>query len=672
MSKIFEFSGHNEFFTGVPMYPSSKDSGPFLALHPHANAYFPPCKRARVSTPVVACEGLELKKKTTIEVLPDECLFEVFRRIHDGKERSACACTSKRWLMLLSTLRRDEIFSNKSIQPSEPKEMSDSSMKVDIKSDKNGLVQSTVAESKAAYQDAKVEGYLSRCLDGKKATDVRLAAIAVGTGNHGGLGKLSIRGNNSTRGVTDSGLKAIARGCPSLKALSLWNISSITDEGLCEIANECHLLEKLDLCHCPSITDKSLMAIAKSCPNLTSLTIESCSKIGNESLKAVGACCPNLKFVALKNCPLVGDQGIGSLFSTAGEVLMKVKLQTLNLSDMSLAVIGHYGVALTDLALAGLKNITERGFWVMGNGKGKGKCLQKLRCLSIIDCSGVTDLGIEAMGKGCPNLKQFSLRSCTFPSDNGLVAFAKAAGSLESLQLENCHRITQAGLFGILVHCGGKLKTLALENCMGIKDLAFECPLLSPCNSLRSLWIRNCPGFGDASLGILSKLCPKLVHVDFTGLHCITDDGLLNLVQNCEEGLVKVNLNGCVNVGDIAVSAIAKQHGETLEKLNLDGCGYVTDVSLEAIADHCSVLCELDVSKSRITNSGIVALANAIQLSLQILSLSGCAMVSNKTLPLLLKLGTSLVGLNIQNCPGISSSGVDSLVEKLWRCDVLS
>nr|GMD87353.1 EIN3-binding F-box protein 1-like [Ipomoea batatas] len=505
----FMVSGHNEFFTGVPMYPSSKDSGPFLALHPHANAYFPPCKRARVSTPVVACEGLEPKKKPTIEVLPDECLFEVFRRIHDGKERSACACTSKRWLMLLSTLRRDEIFSNKSIQPSEPKEMSDSSMKVDIKSDKNGLVQSTVAETKAAYQDAKVEGYLSRCLDGKKATDVRLAAIAVGTRNHGGLGKLSIRGNNSIRGVTDSGLKAIARGCPSLKALSLWNISSITDEGLCEIANECHLLEKLDLCHCPSITDKSLMAIAKSCPNLTSLTIESCSKIGNESLKAVGACCPNLKFVALKNCPLVGDQGIGSLFSTAGEVLMKVKLQTLNLSDMSLAVIGHYGVALTDLALAGLKNITERGFWVMGNG-------------------------------------------------------------------------------------------------------------------------------------------------------------------NCEEGLVKVNLNGCVNVGDIAVSAIAKQHGETLEKLNLDGCGYVTDVSLEAIADHCSVLCELDVSKSRITNSGIVALANAIQLSLQILSLSGCAMVSNKTLPLLLKLGTSLVGLNIQNCPGISSSGVDSLVEKLWRCDVLS
>lgn len=650
------------------MYPSSKDSGPFLPFHPHVDMYLPSRKRSRVSAPLVVCEGLESKKEPTIEVLPDECLFEVFRRLPDGKERSACACVSKHWLMLLSTLRRDEIFSNKSMQPSEPKEMSDSTMKVDIKSDKDGFVQSTVAESEAEGQDTKVEGYLSRCLDGKKATDVRLAAIAVGTGSRGGLGKLSIRGNNSIRGVTDSGIKAIARGCPSLKALSLWNISSVTDEGLFEIANECHLLEKLDLCHCPSITDKSLMAIAKSCPNLISLTIESCSKIGNESLKAVGASCTNLKFVALKNCPLVGDQGIASLFMTAGEVLMKVKLQSLNISDMSLAVIGHYGVALTDLVLAGLKNINERGFWVMGNGKG----LQKLRCLSIIDCCGASDLGIEAIGKGCPNLKQFSLRSCTFPSDNGLVAFAKAAGSLDSLQLENCHRITQAGLFGILVHCGGKLKTLAFENCLGIKDLVFECPLLSPCNSLSSLSIRSCPGFGDASLGILSRLCPKLVHVDFSGLHGITDSGLLNLVQSCDEGLVNVNLNGCVNVGDVAVSAIAKQHGETLETLNLDGCGRVTDVSVAAIADHCSVLCDLDVSKSRITDSGIVALTNAVQLSLQILSLSGCAMVSNKSLPFLLKLGTSLVGLNIQHCPGISSSGVDLLAEQLWRCDVLS
>uniref|UniRef100_M1C4I2 EIN3-binding F-box protein 1 n=1 Tax=Solanum tuberosum TaxID=4113 RepID=M1C4I2_SOLTU len=47
----------------------------------------------------------------------------------------------------------------------------------------------------------------------RKSTDVRLATIAIGTANHGGLAKLSIQENNICRGVTDICLKDIARGC---------------------------------------------------------------------------------------------------------------------------------------------------------------------------------------------------------------------------------------------------------------------------------------------------------------------------------------------------------------------------------------------------------------------------------------------------------------------------
>ncbi|KAH0989577.1 hypothetical protein GBA52_001060 [Prunus armeniaca] len=240
----------------------------------------------------------------------------------------------------------------------------------------------------------------------KKATDVRLAAIAVGTASRGGLGKLTIRGSNSGRGVTNLGLRAISHGCPSLRVLSLWNVSSIGDEGLCEIANRCHMLEKLDLSQCPAISDKGLVAIAKKCPNLTDLSLESCSNIGNEGLQAIGQCCPNLKSISIKNCPLVGDQGIASLLSSVSYVLTKVKLQSLTITDVSLAVIGHYGKAITDLVLTSVPNVTEKGFWVMGNGHG----LQKLKSFTVTSCQGVTDTGLEAVGKGCPNLKQFCLR----------------------------------------------------------------------------------------------------------------------------------------------------------------------------------------------------------------------------------------------------------------------
>lgn len=661
MSKVFDFTDDNAFCYG--------GSSLFLPLVREVDVYFPPCKRSRVRGPFVVSEERFEQKQTSIEVLPDECLFEIFRRLPGGQEKSACACVSKRWLMLLGSIRSDETCVQKIKVAPKPKRAS--SIKT-IESSKDGNKKGTVAD--AIKCDGEVEdldivddGHLSRCLEGKKATDVRLAAIAVGSGARGGLGKLVIRGSNSTRGVTNTGLRAVAHGCPSLRVLSLWNLSTINDGGLIEIANECHLLEKLDLYQCPAVTDKALLAIAKNCPGLTSLTIESCPSIGNESLQAIGRYCPNLKSITIKNCARVGDQGIANLFSSAGNQLTKVRLEALCVSDISLAVIGRYGNALSDLTLVSLQNVKERGFWVMGNCKG----LVNLQSFSVTACQGVTDAGLEAVGKGSPNLKRVCLRKCAFVSDNGLVSFAKAAASVESIQLDECHRITQAGLFGILVYCGQKLKALALANCFGIKDLLFGFQFISPCHSLRSFSVHNCPGFGDATLSMLARLCPNLSQINLSSLG-VTDAGLLPLVESSDAGLVKVNLSGCVNLTDKAISTIAKLHGGTLELLNLDGCRNITDASLCAIGENCFILNELDVSKSRITDFGIAALAEGVRLSLQILSVSCCPLLTNRSLPAFEHLGESLMGLNIQKCSGISYGIIDMLLERLWRCDILT
>jgi EIN3-binding F-box protein len=641
----FGFPGENDFCPGGPIYTNPKEPSLFLSLGLPVDVYFPSRKRSRISAPFVFSEErFEQKKQASIEVLPDECLFEIFRRLPGGEERSACACVSKRWLILLSSICRDELCSQN-----------------------RSAVKNTEVKSKIEDEEIEGDGCLSRSLEGKKATDIRLAAIAVGTANCGGLGKLFIRGSNSSQGVTKVGLRAIARGCPSLKVLSLWNLPSVGDEGLSEISNGCHMLEKLDLSQCPAITDKGLLAIAKNCINLTDLVLESCSNIGNEGLQAVGKHCTNLKSISITNCPGVGDQGIAALVSSASNVLTKLKLQSLNITDVSLAVVGHYGKAVTDLVLTSLPNVSERGFWVMGNGQG----LHKLKSLTVTSCLGVTDIGLEAVGKGCPNLKQFCLHKCAFLSDNGLVSFAKAAETLESLQLEECHRITQFGFFGSLLNCGANLKAISLVNCFGIRDLKLDLPELSPCNSLRSLSIRNCPGFGDGSLALLGNLCPQLRNVELSGLQGVTDAGFLSVLENCEAGLVKVNLSGCINLSDKVVSVMTEQHGWTLEMLNLDGCRRITDASLVAIAENCFLLYDLDVSKCATTDSGIAAMARSKQLCLQVLSVSGCSMISDKSLPALVKLGQTLLGLNLQHCNAISSSTVDVLVERLWRCDIL-
>ncbi|WMV33735.1 hypothetical protein MTR67_027120, partial [Solanum verrucosum] len=110
-----------------------------------------------------------------------------------------------------------------------------------------------------------------------EATDVRFAAIVVGTANRGGLAKLYLWGNNPCRGVFDASLEAITRGCPTLRDLSFWNVSFVRNEGLSEIAHGCHLLEKLDLFQCPTITNKSLFNIAMKCSNMTSWVSSICS-----------------------------------------------------------------------------------------------------------------------------------------------------------------------------------------------------------------------------------------------------------------------------------------------------------------------------------------------------------------------------------------------------------
>ncbi|GJU30188.1 EIN3-binding F-box protein 2-like protein [Tanacetum coccineum] len=188
MPALVNYRGDDEYHTRRSL--CSKDSSRLLSV------YGLPSKRQRISDTYFLF--LEEEKKPSIEILPDECLYEIFRRLPGGQARSAAACVSNRWLTVLSNVRNSEIIQ-------------ESSSDVEMTSQEN-------------------DGFLTRSVEGKKATDIRLAAIAVGTSARGGLGKLSV--------------------------LSLWNVPSIGDEALIEISKECHLLEKLDLSHCPSVSNK--------------------------------------------------------------------------------------------------------------------------------------------------------------------------------------------------------------------------------------------------------------------------------------------------------------------------------------------------------------------------------------------------------------------------------
>ncbi|WMV54559.1 hypothetical protein MTR67_047944 [Solanum verrucosum] len=128
-------------------------------------------------------------------------------------------------------------------------------------------------------------------------------------------------------------------------------------------------------------------------------------------------------FLQMPTCDTGAVENPFTLISlNKSHVLTKVKLQRLNINDISIDIIGHYGITVTNLALGGLHSIKERGFWVMGVGIG----MQKMDAFSISVCNGVSDLGLQVIYKGFPNLKVFCIQRSVVLSDNGLDACVKA------------------------------------------------------------------------------------------------------------------------------------------------------------------------------------------------------------------------------------------------------
>jgi len=48
------------------------------------------------------------REEPSLDALPDECLFEVLRRVRGARARCASACVSRRWLALLAGIRASE------------------------------------------------------------------------------------------------------------------------------------------------------------------------------------------------------------------------------------------------------------------------------------------------------------------------------------------------------------------------------------------------------------------------------------------------------------------------------------------------------------------------------------------------------------------------------------
>lgn len=606
------------------------------------------------------CEEFVYALNGLINSIPDELLCHIFHFLPAPRDRSVCASVSKRWLLLQSRMHRDEFMCPHTEES------------LDEAGDEVQSQESTSKDGrKALDNDKRVErqsqwaiGDLSRCLEGRKASDTRLAAVAVGTGARGGLGKLSIRKSFAT----DIGLSAIGSCCAALKALCLWDCPYIKDEGLSLIGKGCGLLEKVDLFRCPSVGDSGLQSIAKNCSLLSFLSLDECGSITDKSLVAVGQGCLNLLTLNIRSCPLIGDDGLVSAVCNLKR-LKRIKLDGLKVGDKSLACIGLYAKTLVRLSLANLDLVTEEGFTLLSLAQG----MHSIQRFSITHCMNFTDSTFAMMGKMWHGLKHISLVKCDRVSDMGLAHFMQNAASLEVLQLEMCNSITGRGLIAVFSSQFGKLREVQVKNCDGIQEVGVFSPShFSNVSAVKSISLTHCSGADNMLLALIGCLCPHATMVDFSDLTGISDEGILAFLYSGRRQLASVNLSGCMELSDRVVCAIAEQYGLSLKSLSLDGCKRVTDKGLKHIAKHCVVLEDLDISQCSITDGGVLPLLLEMGVTLNSLNLSGCSGITNKILPLILDCCHGLSDLNLKHCQGLSQRFIDNVESRLWKCTVLS
>ena len=164
-------------------------------------------------------------------------------------------------------------------------------------------------------------------------------------------------GFNATRYncIIDAGFIAVARGCPHLQSVSLFDCGNITDVGVAEVARKYPLLQSLKLWNCTKITDVGVTEVARGCPHLQTLNLGGCDKITDIGAAEVARGCP--------------------------------RLQTL-----------HLGKKITDTGVAEV-----------------ARACPHLQSLDLDECDNITDAGVMAVARGCPHLQKFDIVWCMDP-----------------------------------------------------------------------------------------------------------------------------------------------------------------------------------------------------------------------------------------------------------------
>ncbi|XP_013359366.1 PREDICTED: leucine-rich repeat-containing protein 29 isoform X8 [Chinchilla lanigera] len=267
-----------------------------------------------------------------------------------------------------------------------------------------------------------------------------------------------------------------------LQELSLHSCRDLSTEAVATLCRQQPRLTSLDLSGCSELTDGALLAVSRGLQHLQCLNLGKLQRLTDAGCTALGRL-RELRSLDMAECCLVSGQGLAqALGSVHGAPSPLTTLRLAYCSSLKLhpeleqqasePFLEPQGPsllmlqALQELDLTACSKLTDASL---------AKVLQfpQLRQLSLSLLPALTDIGLEAVARGCPSLEHLSLSHCSRLSDEG---WAQAAGSwprLQHLNLSSCSQLTEQTLDIIRQVCK-QLRVLDVAMCPGINVVAIR------------------------------------------------------------------------------------------------------------------------------------------------------------------------------------------------------
>ncbi|KAM0938774.1 putative leucine-rich repeat domain superfamily [Dioscorea sansibarensis] len=290
--------------------------------------------------------------------------------------------------------------------------------------------------------------------------------------------------------------------------------------------------------------------------------------------------------------------------------------------------------------------VTDSDLGVIATG------FRSLRVLVLRECKGVTDVGMISLGTGLHSLHCLNASGCRKVTDKGLVAVALGCSNLKSLYLANCKLVTDKLLEALSRNCH-HLEELGLAGCVKITDSGLSI-LADGCKHIKSLDVSKCSKISDIGVSSVAEVCSSLRSLKLSDCGNVTDNSIISLAQSCIN-IETLVISGCHNVSDESIRSLALACGVNLKVLRMEWCLKITDLSVSSVLQSCRNLVALDIGCcDHITDSAFQALGISGASDLRVLKISNCPRITVSGIDTILQFCKSLEYLDVRSCQHIT------------------